>query len=156
MVRLKTSPPTNSRGDSLLGDARAAVVTEAIMNAPGMGDLLMGIFEDFDRFTTMSLGLMRHNLNRVLAEFPSAKEEEIAARVARLHNGGNWRLPMAGLTGANDAYGYVKRFIGINRGEGEWRSLRCVENFGPNVTTVGPGTAGQGIGGLEMRRLTLP
>jgi hypothetical protein len=132
------------------------MVTEAIMNAPGVRDLLMGIFEDFDRFTTMSLGLMRHNLNRVLAAFPNANEEEIAARVARLHNGGTWRAPLAQLLGAGDSYNYVKRFLGINRGEGEWRSLRCVENFGPNVTTVGPGTAGQGIGGLEMRRLTLP
>lgn len=155
IVRFKTSPPTNSRGVSLLGDARQAMVTEAIMSDPAMRTLLMGIFQDFDRFTTMAHALMRNNLERVLAAFPNAGEEEIAARVARLHNGGNWRAPLATLTGNGDSFNYVKRFLGDQRGEGEWRSLRCVADFGEHVTSLEPGTNGQGIGGIELTPLNL-
>ncbi|MEO6279418.1 RHS repeat-associated core domain-containing protein [Roseateles sp.] len=156
IVRLKTSPPTNSNGTSLLGDARQAMVTAAILSDATMNTLLMGIFQDFDRFTVMGRKLMQNNLTRVLARYPTADDEEVAARVARLHNGGNWQAPLATLKGAGDSFNYVKRFLGDIHGEGEWRSLRCVEDFGTGVTTVAPGTAGSGVGGLEMKTLTIP
>lgn len=115
-----------------------------------MSRLLTGIFSDFDRFTVVGLRLMRNNLDRVLRAYPNADEEEIAARVARLHNGGNWNAPLATLKGAGDSFNYVKRFLGDQRGEGEFRSLRCTQDFGPTVRTVAPGTNGRGIGGIEL------
>jgi hypothetical protein len=107
IVRMKTSPPVNSAGTSLLGDARQGLVTEAILSNAATKTLLMGIFKDFDRFTVVAVGLMRNNLHKVLAEFPAADEEEIAARVARLHNGVAWRAPMSVLKGSDDSFHYV-------------------------------------------------
>jgi hypothetical protein len=92
----------------------------------------------------------------VLAKFPTAGEKEVASRVARLHNGGrNWDTPNAAILTSVDANDYVKRFLGNRRGEGEWRSLRCTQDFGNTVQTVVPGTNGKGIGGLQFTALTL-
>ena len=156
VVRMKTSPPTNSNGQDLLDDARQALVTAAIMSDPDMRTLLMGIFQDFDRFTVMAHQLMRDNMDLVLQRFPNAGEEEIAKRVARLHNsgrGGNWEAQVTTDLTRRDNFDYVKRFIGDRRDEGEWRSLRCTNGFGPTATTVAPGTQGRGGGGLELTPL---
>ena len=158
VVRMKTLPLTNSNGVSLLDDARQALVTEAIMNDPNMRSLMMGIFQDFDRFTVMAHRLMRDNMELVLRRFPNAGEEEIAMRVARLHNSGRaskWDTRVATDLTAKDAYHYVKRFIGSRRNEGEWHSLRCTNDFGPTAATVAPDTQGQGVGGLEFTPLRL-
>ena len=155
MVRIKTQPPRNSKGKDLSGDARAALVTSAIMSNNAMKTYLMGIFQDFDKFTLLSHALMRKNLSAALAYQPNASEEHIAAMVARAHNGGNWKRSLADLT-ASDSFDYVKNFLGTPTkflDKGDWKSLRCTENFGPG--TLKPGTNGKGIGGLEMKDLNL-
>jgi len=155
MVRIKTQPPRNSRGDNLSGDAKAALITSAIMSNAGTKTYLMGMFENFDTFTLLSHALMRKNLKAAQQYQPGASEEYLAAMVARAHNGGTWKRTLASLT-ASDSYDYVKNFLGtpdkwLNKGD--WKSLRCTENFGAD--TVKPGTKGKGIGGLEMKDLKL-
>lgn len=158
IVRFKTNPLKNSSGSSLMGDVREGFRTAAIMSDATLETYLMGIFKDFDKFTVMSHALMRKNMNLVLAKFPSANEEEIAGRVARLHNGGpgsNWKAKVFSTLISSDDNDYVKRFLGKPKykSEGDWYSLRCVQSFGKN--TVKPGTQGKGIGGLQMTPLIL-
>lgn len=103
----------------------------------------------------MSHALMRKNLKAALQYQPGASEEYLAAMVARAHNGGAWKRPLQSLT-TSDAYDYVKNFLGTPTkflDKGDWKSLRCTENFGAG--TVKPGTNGEGIGGLEMKELKL-
>jgi hypothetical protein len=60
-------------------------------------------------------------------------EQEIAMRVARLHNGGGEPLSVnidnvtrsCKIGRPCDSGDYVKTFIGGNPGRGDWRSLRC-------------------------------
>ena len=155
---MKTSPPTNSKGTSLLSDAKQGFITSAIMSDVTLANFLMGIFKDFDKFTIMSQALMRKNMNLVLSKFPNASEEEIAGRVARLHNGGpgsNWDAASFTTLTSSDAFNYVKRFLGWSgyKSEGDWYSLRCTESLGNE--TLKPGTQGKGIGGLQMTPLKL-
>jgi len=154
MIRIKTQPPTNSNGKDLSGDAKQALVTGAIFADASVKTLLMGIFEDFDKFTLMSHALMRKNLAAATQYQPGASEEYLAAMVARAHNGGTWRRTYASLT-TSDAYDYVKNFMGTtgNTSKGDWKSLRCTESLGDK--TVKPGTEGKGIGGLEFTPLQL-
>jgi hypothetical protein len=90
---------------------------------------------------------MDTNLQSALADpVWDRSESHLAAMTARAHNGGPWRRTLNQLT-INDQNNYVKNFLGepgyVSRGN--WRSLRCVEDFGATVTTVAPGTAGVGI-----------
>jgi hypothetical protein len=161
MIRIKTQPPRNSNGTDLSGDAVQALATSAIMSNNQVKTFLMGIFQDFDRFTLMSISLMRKNLKGAQRAQPGASEEYLAGLVARAHNGGGGRFnrTLADLM-AHDANDYVKNFIGVPEyagknyaKKGDWRSLRCTQTFGPN--TVKPGSGGKGIGGLEMGPLKL-
>ena len=64
-------------------------------------------------------------------------EEELGMRTARLHNGGGGALTgdktsltrtcVKGVKIPCDTGDYVKTFIGIKAGRGDWRSLRCGE-----------------------------
>jgi RHS repeat-associated protein len=154
MIRIKTQPPTNSNGADLSGDAKQALVTTAIMSDTVVKDLLMGIFQDFDKFTVMSHALMRKNLEAAIAYQSTASEAYLAAMVARAHNGGVWKRTYQQLT-TSDSYDYVKNFIGApgHTVKGDWKSLRCTESLGDN--TVRPGTGGVGIGGLQFTPLIL-
>ena len=155
MLRIKTQPPKNSKGDDLSGDARAALVTSAIMSNNATKTYLMGLFKNFDTFTLLSHALMRKNLKAALQSHPGASEEYLAAMVARAHNGGKWNRTLEQLT-SRDPYSYVKNFLGTPDkwlGKGDWKSLRCTENFGAD--TVKPGKNGKGVGGLEMKDLKL-
>jgi hypothetical protein len=158
IVRMKTSPPVNSNGTSLLSDAKQGFITAAIMSDVTLANFVMGVFKDFDKFTVMGHALMRKNMNLVLSKFPNASEEEIAGRVARLHNGGpgsNWDAASFSTLTNSDAFNYVKRFLGRvgYQQEGDWYSLRCTESLGND--TLKPGTQGKGIGGLQMTPLQL-
>jgi RHS repeat-associated protein len=162
MVRMRTVPIRNTNGLDLTNDARAAIVTQAIYSNAPIQTALHGIFTDFDRFTVMAEKLMLANLNAAIAAYPNATEEEHAARVARAHNGGNWRRTLTQLT-TSDFANYVKRFIGHTgyRNEGYVSAMRCVEDFGtrvdnvvrpaPNVTS----TNGTGVQGVEIAQLVL-
>jgi RHS repeat-associated protein len=154
MIRIKTQPPTNTKGDDLSADAKQALVTSAIMSDAGTKAFLMGIFQDFDKFSLMSHALMHKNLDAALQYQPNASEEYLAAMVARAHNGGSWKRTYQDLITV-DEHKYVKNFVGTsgNTANGDWKSLRCTENLGTN--TVKPGTQGKGIGGLEMTPLQL-
>jgi RHS repeat-associated protein len=154
MVRIKTQPPKNSKGDPLLSDAKQALVTEAVMSDSTIDIYLMGIFKDFDKFTIMSHALMQKNLKAALKYRPNASEEYLAAMVARAHNGGTWKLPYEDLT-SEDPNQYVQKFLGVNgyTSKGDFKSIRCTENLGPS--TLKPGTQGVGIGGLELEPLKI-
>jgi hypothetical protein len=113
----------------------------------------MGIFKDFDKFTIMARALMDKNMNAASKSNTfDGTEEHLAAMVARAHNGGIWDRTLVSLK-KSDSYDYVKRFLGVQKNEGDWYSLRCAESLGPN--TVKPGTQGKGIGGLQMTPLVL-
>lgn len=90
-------------------------------------------------------------------------EEELAMRVSRLHNGGDKAALSENISvltqacvksGPNknwplcDMGDYVKQFIGITSGHGDWRSLRCAAD----------GSAGSALKwlGLEVKPLDLP
>ncbi|WP_305824314.1 hypothetical protein [Massilia brevitalea] len=154
MVRMITKPPKNSKGTSLLGDAKQGLVTESIMTDAGVSSFLMGIFKDFDQFTLMTHALMKKNLKAATKYQSNASEEYLAAMVARAHNGGKWQRTYQELV-ANDEHDYVKNFLGIGKftGKGDFKSLRCTEDFGTG--TIKPGNKGNGIGGLEMTPIHL-
>lgn len=97
---------------------------------------------------------------RLAAEPPLQANErlhlrQLAAMVARAHNGGNWKRTYDQLT-TSDAYDYVKNFIGTtgHKDKGDWNAIRCTESFGKDTLTAGKN--GRGIGGLQMTPLTLP
>ncbi len=154
MIRIKTQPPKNSKGDDLSGDARAALITTSMMSNAETKTFLMGINENFDTFTVMSHALMRKNLDAAKKYRPNATEEHLAAMVARAHNGGNWKRTYASLT-SSDSYDYVKNFMGApgGLGKGDFKSLRCTDSLGPDTIKVG--TGGKGIGGIEFKQLEL-
>ena len=158
MIRIKTQPPTNSAGKDLSGDAKAALITTAMMSNAETKTFLMGIFTDFDTFTVMSHALMRKNLAAAKAYLPNATEEHLAAMVARAHNGGEWKQTYAYLTShpdTADPYDYVKNFMGApgSLGKGDIKSLRCTDSLGPDTIKVG--TGGKGLGGIEIKQLEL-
>ncbi len=162
MVRMRTVPIRNSNGLNLTNDARAGIVTQAIYSNAALQTALHGIFTNYDRFTVMSEALMLANLTAAIGAYPNATEEENAARVARAHNGGNWRRTLTQLT-TNDFANYVKRFIGSTgyRNEGYVSAMRCVEDFGTRVdNVVRPATGvtstnGVGVLGVEVALLVL-
>lgn len=154
MMRMKKSPPTNSAGVSLANDAKQGFVTRAIMSDPAVETFLMGLFQGFAKFTTLSHALMNVNLTKATAYQPSASEQYLAAMVARLHNGGDWRRTYAQLTNpATDAYNYVENFIGTagHTNKGDWDSIRCTNSFGARSID----DAGVGIGGLQFKPVNL-
>ncbi|MEO1768089.1 hypothetical protein [Thiobacter aerophilum] len=159
MARMKTQPPRNSNGKSLLSDARAAMATTAIMRDAALKTYLMGIFKDYDKFTIMAKALMHKNAKMAQSSAVWDKSEvHLAAMVARAHNGGKWERSLSSLTSprssaSGDQNHYVKRFLGDKPGEGDWYSLRCAESFGKS--TVRPGMQGKGVGGLQMIPLVL-
>ena len=134
----------------------------SIFSNAALRTALHGIFTDYDRFTVMAELLMQNNLNTVLARYPNGTEDETAARVARMHNGGAWQRTLAQLT-QNDSFNYVKRFLGEPgfRNEGFVRALRCVEDFGTRVDNVirpggaTPSTNGVGVQAIEIAVLRL-
>jgi RHS repeat-associated protein len=181
-------PQGNARPE---GEGRNAFMTEAIFSDVAMKNWMMDIFKSDDKFGYLSRVLMKKNLanvsssaalagrfdntiaprlsdgspNPAYAARQRAIEEELAMRVARLHNGGKVALlpDPALLTrtcvkdGPNkntplcDGGSYVKKFIGlVNDGHGDWRSLRCTAD-------AKTGTGGQYTGsGLDFVPLNLP
>jgi hypothetical protein len=171
------APSGNARP---LGEGRNAFMTEAIFTDTTLKNWIMGIFKSDAKFGYISRTLLREDLKKVLgqaslsshfvnAEAPTTSdgaanpsyqikqrsiEEELAMRVARLHNGGkNIALsPNTATLTSNDTGNYVKKFIGIiNDGHGDWRSLRCaadIKSAGTNGTSKWRG--------LEFKALKLP
>ena len=144
-----------------IGEAKNAFMTESIFSDPVLKFWLMDLYKNFDSFNLVSRIFIRNNLREVLkksdleANFkntespPSTEkkinsafdarqreiEEELAMRVARMHNGGAsaFQKDSESLTRTCVSKGprpcdqgdYVKTFIGIQSGRGDWRSLRC-------------------------------
>lgn len=177
MICFVPSPPARP-----LGEGKAAFATEAIFTDTTLKNWMMDIFKSDDKFGLISRVLIRKNLATVLneqaisanfnnAEAPTltngspnqaydtrqrAIEEELAMRVARLHNGGTGATStdtsvLTRNCGASpcDIGNYVKKFIGITASAGDWRSLRCATN-----PTNGSGAAGTWRG-LELTSLSL-
>jgi RHS repeat-associated protein len=174
------------------GEGRNAFMSEAIFTDATLKTWVMDIFKSDDKFGYISRVLIKKNLatvsgtstissnftNDVAPTLPDgsanpayavrqrAIEEELAMRVARLHNGGKaaalntdpsilTRACIA--TGPNknvplcDTGSYVQKFIGIiNDGHGDWRSLRCTADA---KTGTGADYTGRG---LEFSPITLP
>jgi RHS repeat-associated protein len=171
------APSGNARP---LGEGRNAFMTEAIFTDTILKNWIMNIFKSDAKFGYISRTLLREDLKTVLGqaslsshfvnvEAPTSSggavnpayqtkqrsiEEELAMRVARLHNGGkNIALsPNTAALTSNDTGNYVKKFIGIiNDGHGDWRSLRCTAD------TKSAGTNGTPKWrGLEFKALKLP
>jgi hypothetical protein len=93
-------------------------------------------------------------------------EEELAMRVSRRHNGGKAAALSGNIsvltrtcidagpdknTPLCDIGGYVKKFIGITNGHGDWRSLRCAAD----AKSAGSGSNAKWRG-LELKPLSLP
>lgn len=163
-----------------LGEGRNAFMTEAIFTDTTLKNWTMDIFKSDAKFGYISRTLLREDLKMVLgqtslsshfvnAEPPTSSggaanatyqtkqrsiEEELAMRVARLHNGGKniaLSLNSAVLT-SNDTGNYVKKFIGIiNDGHGDWRSLRCAADTKSERTNAPPKWHG-----LEFKALKFP
>jgi RHS repeat-associated protein len=172
-----------------IGEGRNAFMTEAIFSDAALKTWMMDIFKSDDKFGYLSRVLIKKNLasvsgsaalagrfdntiaptlnngspNPAYAARQRAIEEELAMRVARLHNGGSVALSPdpALLTrtcvkdGPNPNYpacddgSYVNKFIGIISG-GDWRSLRCTAD-------AKTGTGAQYTGrGLDFSPLKLP
>ena len=175
-----------------IGEGRNAFMTEAIYSDATLKTWVMDIFKSDDKFGYISRVLIKKNLatvsgasaisanftNSVAPTLPDgsanpayavrqrAIEEELAMRVARLHNGGAsaaLHTDLSVLTrtcipsGPNkntplcDTGSYVQKFIGIiNDGHGDWRSLRCTDDA---KTGTGADYTGRG---LEFSPITLP
>lgn len=156
-----------------LGEGRNAFMTEAIFTDATLKNWMMDVFRSDDKFGYISRTLLREDLNTVLnktslsanfmnAEAPTSSdgtinpsyrtkqrsiEEELAMRVARLHNGGknvalstNTSSLTSTCTASNssncDTGSYVKKFVGIiNDGHGDWRSLRCATDANSSGTS---------------------
>jgi hypothetical protein len=146
-----------------IGEGRNAFMTESIFADQQLKNWLMSLYKSFDNFNLVSRIFIRNNLRKVLSDpglsnrFENSKaslinsstsaqdfknrqreiENELAMRVARLHNGGSGALSSDpnvllrrcvrnGPTPC-DLGNYVKIFIGIDSARGDWRSLRCGE-----------------------------
>jgi hypothetical protein len=151
-------PVGNSKPE---GEARNAFITESIFSDVILKTWLMNLYKSYDAFNLVSRIFIRNNLRRVLANSDLAGrlrnnepknstnptenyryearqreiDDELAMRVARLHNGGAGgllgdikTLTRSCIKGGKipcDIGDYVKTFIGIKAGRGDWRSLRC-------------------------------
>jgi RHS repeat-associated protein len=175
-----------------IGEGRNAFMSEAIFTDATLKTWVMNIFKSDDKFGYISRVLIKKNLatvsgtstissnfnNDVAPTLPDgaanpayavrqrAIEEELAMRVARLHNGGKataldtdlsilTRACIASGPAKNtprcDVGSYVQKFIGIiNDGHGDWRSLRCTAD-----AKTGTGTDYSGRG-LEFTPIALP
>jgi RHS repeat-associated protein len=146
-------------GARTLAEGRNAFMTFSIFGDPVLQGWLMSLYKSFDDFNLVSRTFIRNNLRMVIAsnalqeglknkELPLLEtgavnpkfkvrqreiEQEIAMRVARLHNGGGEPLSVnidnvtrsCKIGRPCDSGDYVKTFIGGNPGRGDWRSLRC-------------------------------
>lgn len=167
------------------GEGRNAFMTEAIFSDPVLHDWLMSKFRSVDDYNYISRLFLRANLRRIENETAignqftnNAKpgtdewitrqrviEENLAARVARMHNGGAYetvpgsknfrslglypdiaiikRKCEKGLGVLCDINGgYVGSFLGTTGQRGDWRSLRCTDGLDRQL-------------GLEMKALNL-
>jgi hypothetical protein len=145
-----------------IGEARNAFATESIFRDPVLKAWLLELYKSYDRFNFISRVFIRDNLRRIQANQALSKrfvneepmksandrtnalyesrqrqiEEELAMRVARLHNGGGAPFApdpstltrkCAPNVGPCDLGDYVKSYIGVTPGRGDWRSLRCAD-----------------------------
>lgn len=160
-----------------LGEGRNAFITESIFSDPQLRMWLMNLYKSYDHFNLVFRTFIRNNLRYVLnqenlkSRFDNNKldlidssknaqefkdrqrqiEDELAMRVARLHNGGPGALSidpskLLKTCGGNngdtcDLGGYVTTFIGVASGRGDWRSLRCADGIEKN--------------GIELKPITL-
>ncbi|NEX62455.1 RHS repeat-associated core domain-containing protein [Noviherbaspirillum galbum] len=162
-------------GAITIGEGRNAFMTQAIFTDEVLRNWLLAKFKSTDEYSFISKLFLMANLRTIenILELQSqfrnderpfssewksrqrAIEENLAARIARLHNGGVYRpganqLPRSlafhpdesvltrqctNQTGSLcDINGrYVANFLGLVQGRGDWRSLRCSDNLTNNV-----------------------
>ena len=158
------SPDGRARTES---EARNAFAAHAVFrlgsgNSAGFGDWLKALFSDQARFGLISRLLLRQHLRTLLAEpalqtrlsnleSPTTKafdqrqqsiEQDIAYRVALMHNGGKQAAGALDPNRKPPAYlqRYAEEFMRV-AGRGNWQALRCGQSLG--------------LAGLQMQTLKL-
>lgn len=158
------SPDGRARTES---EARNAFAAHAVFrlgsgNSAGFGDWLKALFSDQARFGLISRLLLRQHLRTLLAEpalqarlsnleSPTTKafdqrqqsiEQDIAYRVALMHNGGKQAAGALDPNRKPPAYlqHYAEEFMRV-AGRGNWQALRCGQSLG--------------VAGLQMQTVKL-